>query len=100
LKKNRINQVTVDAFSKKLAEWSKTLPKEERSLVRLLVDRATAVNVGDLGDYDLTAKVRRDAERVFESLREVTKKLPRPGSLDIKDGDLWLKSTTTKPGRG
>ena len=99
MKKNIINQVTVDAFSKKLKEWSKTLPKEERSLVRLLIDRATAVNVGDLGDYDLTAKVGPDAERVFKSLRKVALELPIPGQLDLmQDGGLWLKSTTTKPG--
>jgi hypothetical protein len=99
MKKNKINQVTVDAFSKKLKEWSKTLPKEERSLVRLLIDRATAVNVGDLGDYDLTAKVGHDAERVFKSLQKVAQELPIPGQLGlIKFGDLWLKSTTTKPG--
>ena len=98
MKKNKIDQVTVDAFSKKLEEWSKTLPDEERGLVRLLIDRATAVNVGDLGDFDLTAKVGTDAERVFKSLKKVAKKMKGP--VWLKMGPMWLKSITTRrPGR-
>jgi hypothetical protein len=94
-KRKKVSQATVNSFSKKLEQWSKTLPPEERGLVRLLVDRATAVNVADLGDYDLTSKVQRDAERVFQSLRNAVARTP-PG-MWVEAGDVWLKSRTTKP---
>jgi hypothetical protein len=94
----RITQASVDAFSKKLEEWSKALPKEERSLLRLLIDRATSVNVADLGDYDLTAKVRPDGEQVFKSLKKAAARMPRPGWYKGRDGEIWLRSRTTRPG--
>ncbi len=96
-KKQKIDQATVDAFSKKLKEWSETLPQEERSLVRLLVDRATAVNVGDLGRYDLKAKIRPDAEKLFRSLRGAVQASPAAVSANLDPEDLWLKSLTTTP---
>jgi hypothetical protein len=93
-RKKNIDQASVDAFSKKLAEWGKTLPKKEAGLLRLLVDRATSVNVGDLGDYNLTAKVQPDAERVFKGLQKSIARMPR-GPVWVRLGPLWLRSNTT-----
>jgi hypothetical protein len=97
-KKSGINQAAVKAFSKKLEEWSKTLPTAERDLVRLLVERATTVNVADLGPYDLKAKVRPDAERLFKSLRKATGRARKRRRATIEFGDLWLRSIITRPG--
>jgi hypothetical protein len=80
-----------------LKEWSKSLPEEERNLVRLLVDRATAVNVGDLGSYDLKAKIRPEAEKLFKSLRMAIKSLPAVGAVNLDPEDLWLRTTATVP---
>lgn len=97
-KKMKITQATVDGFSKKLKEWSKTLPKEERNLVRLLVDRATAVNVGDLGSYSLKAKLRPEAEKLFKSLRRAVQSLPAAGGANLEPGDIsWFRTTITTP---
>jgi hypothetical protein len=94
-KKLKIEQATVDAFSKKLKEWSKALPEEERDLVRLLVDRATAVNVGDLGSYNLKAKVGPEAEKLFKSLRGAAQSLPAGSGVNLDPGDVWLKIIET-----
>ena len=97
-KKLKIEQATVDAFSRKLKEWSKTLPQEERNLVRLLVDRATAVNVGDLGSYDLKVKIRPEAEKLFNSLRRAIQSLPAAGGVNLEPGDIsWFRTMITKP---
>jgi len=97
-KRMKIKQATVDAFAKKLKEWSKTLPKEERHLVRFLVARATAVNVGDLGGYDLKAKIRPDAEKLFKSLKKAIQSLPATGGVNLEPGDIsWLRTTATTP---
>ncbi len=94
-KKAKIEQSTVDAFSKKLKEWSKSLPEDERNLVRLLVDRATTVNVEDLGSYNLKTKVRPDAEKIFKSLRGAAQSLPANSGLNLDPGDLWMKIMST-----
>ncbi len=94
-KKKKIDQASVNSFSKKLEEWGKTLPKEESGLLRLLVDRATSVNVGDLGEYNLTAKVGPDAERVFKSLQKATARMRGP--VWLRMGGMWLRSNTTRP---
>src|SRR5258708_35279020 len=97
-KKLKIEQATVDAFSRKLKEWSKTLPQEERNLVRLLVDRATAVNVGDLGSYDLKVKIRPEAEKLFNSLRRAIQSLPAAGGGNFEPGGIsWFRTMITKP---
>ena len=93
----KIDQATVDAFSKKLKAWSKSLPQEERNLVRLLVDRATAVNVRDLGSYDLRAKIRPESEKLFKSLRRAIQSLPAVGGVNLDPEDLWLRSVATTP---
>ena len=95
-KTKKIDQANVDAFSRKLAEWGRTLPKKEAGLLRLLVDRASAVNVDDLGEYNLSAKIQPDAERVFKSLQSGIARMPR-GGVWLKLGPLWLRSTTTVP---
>jgi hypothetical protein len=94
-KKLKIKPAAVEAFSRKLKEWSKTLPDEERDLVRLLVDRATAVNVGDLGSYDLSVKVRPEAERLFKSLRGAVQSVPAVSGTNLDPGDVWLKIIET-----
>ena len=95
VKKLKIEQTTVDAFSRKLREWSKTLPKEEGNLVRLLVDRATAVNVGDLGGYNLRTKIRPEAEKLFKSLRRATQSLPAVSGVNLDPGDVWVRADWT-----
>jgi len=97
VKKNKIDQVSVDAFSKKLKAWGKTLPKDESGLLELFIDRATSVNVRDLGGYDLTAKVGADAERIFKSLKKVSGRRRRP-NVWVDIGPIWLKSVTTRRG--
>jgi hypothetical protein len=94
MKQSTIRPASINAFSKKLEEWSKTLPKAERSLLRLLIDRATTVNVEDLGAFNLTARIQPDAERVFKSLKRATRKSKK---MRIRLGPLWLRSTTTVP---
>jgi hypothetical protein len=97
-KKMKIKQATVDAFSKKLREWSKTLPEDERDLVRLLVLRATSINVGDLGNYDLTAKIAPDAEKLFKSFRGAIRSIPSATGVNLEPGDIsWARAFTTVP---
>jgi hypothetical protein len=97
-KKLKIEQATVDAFSRKLKEWSKTLPQEERKLVRLLVDRATAVNVGDLGGYNLKANIRPEAEKLFKTLRRAIQSSPAVGGVNLEPGDItWFRTMITTP---
>ena len=96
-KKLKIEQATVDAFSKKLKAWSKTLPQEERDLVRLLVDRATAVNVGDLGGYDLKAKIGPESEKLFKSLKSAVQSLPAVDGVNLDPDEVWLRAIATRP---
>jgi hypothetical protein len=96
-KKLKIEQAAVDAFSRKLKEWSKSLPEEERNLMRLLVERATTVNVADLGGYDLRAKIRPEAAKLFKSLRSAVQSLPAVTGVNLDPDGLWLKSTATRP---
>ncbi len=98
-KKIKIEQATVDAFSRKLKDWSKTLPEEERKLVRLLVERATALNVGDLGSYSLRAKIRPEAEKLFKTLKRAIQSLPAAGEVNLDPGDIsWMRDIlVTRP---
>ena len=97
MRKSTIRQASVDAFSKKLEKWSETLPEQEKSLLQLLIDRATTVNIEDLGTFNLTAKIQRDAEKVFKSLKRATGKSKKRRKMTIELGPLWLRSTTTVP---
>jgi len=94
-KKLKINQDAVNAFSKNLKAWSKTLPAEERNLVRLLIERATTVNVGDLGNYNLRVKIRPEAEKLFKSLKAATQSQPMVSGVNLDPGDVWLKIVET-----
>ena len=82
----KIDQAVVDAFSKKLKEWSKTLPEEERDLVRVLVNRATTVNIGDPGSYALKAKI---STRSRKTLQEPEKSCPVAARRRGSESGTW-----------
>ena len=96
-KKTHVSQASVNAFAKKLEAWGKTIPADERKLLRLLLDRAAGVQIEDLGDYDTKVKIRPESLRIFRALKQVAGRLAG-GEVWLEIGEIWLRANKRQMG--